>query len=103
MRNPCSILLLGVLLGFGAVFVIPAEDIAETAYDESEMLPLVRISTFSLVVADPCAAAPVVRTRGASRRIGSLRGTTTQRLGHWISWPALVDETLTILDHSLRC
>ena len=103
MGKPYSILLLGVLLAFAAAFVIPAEDIAETAYDESETLPLVRASTAPLVVADPGAAAPVVRTRGSSRRIDSLRGITTQRLGQRISSFFPISDSLTILGHSFRC
>jgi len=39
MRRPCSILVLCVLLGFCVSLAVPAEDVPETAYDESETLP----------------------------------------------------------------
>ena len=39
MRRPCFILILFVLLGFGVSLAVPAEDVPETAYDESEALP----------------------------------------------------------------
>ena len=50
MRKPCSILLLCVLLGFGVSLVVPAEDAAETAYDESETLPYESTPQVSIVV-----------------------------------------------------
>jgi hypothetical protein len=40
MRKPCSIFLFCVLLGFDVSVVVPAEDVPETAYDESGALPL---------------------------------------------------------------
>lgn len=39
MRRHLSILILFVLLGFGVSLGVPAEDVPETAYDESEGLP----------------------------------------------------------------
>ncbi len=103
MGKPYSILLLGVLLGFVAVFVMPTEDIAETAYDESEVQSLVSTSTSPLVAAGPGAAASVVRTGGSSRPIGSRRGITTQRLGQRIRPFSPISDSLTILGHSFRC
>ena len=50
MKRPCSILVLCVLLGFGASLAVPAEDVPETAYDESEALPYEGAPLFSIVV-----------------------------------------------------
>ena len=58
MRRPCSILVLCVLLGFGVSLAVSAEDVLETAYDESEGLPYEGTPLFSIVVSP--AAAPTV-------------------------------------------
>jgi len=50
MRRPCFILILFVLLSFGVSLAIPAEDMPETAYDESEALPYEGTPLFSSVV-----------------------------------------------------
>jgi hypothetical protein len=48
MRRPCSLLILCVLLGFGVALAAPAEDVPETAYDESEALPYEVSPLFSI-------------------------------------------------------
>ena len=50
MRRPCSILVLCVLLGFSVSLAVSAEDVLETAYDESEGLPYEGTPLFSIVV-----------------------------------------------------
>jgi hypothetical protein len=55
MRRPFFVLILFVLLGFGLSLAVPAEDVPETAYDESEGLPYEGTPLFSIVV--PLAAA----------------------------------------------
>jgi hypothetical protein len=50
MRTLWSILVLCVLLGFGASLAFLAEDVPETAYDESEGLPYEGTPLFSIVV-----------------------------------------------------
>jgi hypothetical protein len=50
MRRPCFILILFVLLGFGLSLAVPAEDVPETAYDESETLPYESTPPVSIVV-----------------------------------------------------
>ena len=51
MRRPCFIFILFVLLGFGLSLAVPAEDVPETVYDESEGLPYEGTPLFSSVVA----------------------------------------------------
>ena len=50
MRRRCSIFVFCVLLGFGVSLAVPAEDVPETAYDESEALPYEGTPLFSIVV-----------------------------------------------------
>jgi hypothetical protein len=52
MRGRCSVLVLlvlFVLLAFGASLAVPAEDIPETPYDESESVPYQVTPLFSIV------------------------------------------------------
>jgi len=55
MKTLWSVLVLCVLLGFGVSLAVPAEDVPETAYDESEGLPYEGTPLFSIVA--PLAAA----------------------------------------------
>ena len=50
MRRHWSVLILFVLLGFGVSLAVPAEDVPETAYDESEALPYEGTPLFSIVL-----------------------------------------------------
>ncbi len=101
MRKPGSILLLCVLLGFGVSVVVPAEDVAETAYDESEAPPYVSTSVFSIAV--PKAIAPDGRIVVAMLRLGSLRRAARERFDQRIDSAYPIGDCLTILDHALRC
>lgn len=59
MRRRSSILILVVLLGFGVSLGVPAEDVLETAYDESKVLPYEGTPLFSIVL--PLVAARTTR------------------------------------------
>lgn len=50
MRRRCSILVFCILLGLGVSLTVPAEDVPETGYDESEALPYECTPLFSSVV-----------------------------------------------------
>jgi len=50
MRRPCSILVLFMLLTFGVSLAVPAKDVPETVYDESEALPYEGTPVFSSVM-----------------------------------------------------
>ena len=66
MRRPSSILVLFVLLAFGASVAVPAEDVPETAYDESEGLPYEGTPGFSI-------ARPLAATRTTQSEISLLQ------------------------------
>jgi hypothetical protein len=58
MRRPRWILILCVLLGFGSSLAVPAEDVPETRYDESEGLPYEGTPLFSVTVPQNSVPAP---------------------------------------------
>ena len=101
MRKPCSILFLCVLVGFGVSVAVPAEDMPETAYDESEAVPFVSTPVFSLAV--PKVLARDGKTLAAVLPLGSLRRRAKRGIDQRIDLTYRVSDSLTILDHSLRC
>src|ERR1035437_9816201 len=60
MRKPCSALILFVLLVLSLTMAVPAEDVLETTYDESETQPYEAIPLFAIlslsVVGEPSQA-----------------------------------------------
>jgi hypothetical protein len=72
MRRPCSVLVLCVLLGFGVSLAVPAEDVPETAYDESEGLPYEGTPLFSIVVPLVAARATQAGPSSLQPRLGAL-------------------------------
>jgi len=104
MRRPTSILVLFVLLGFGVSLAIPAEDVPETPYDESETVAFEGTPLFSIAV--PKASARI--TTAAASIGGSLLGATSstkrgQRRRENNAWSRCTTNSLTTLNHSLRC
>ena len=100
MRKPCSTLLLCMLLCFGLSLVVRAEDVAETAYDESETLPLRDSSLFSNDVLPEYVRGLQTLKSGSSFHLSFLtrhRERRADRSAHPISG------SLIILDHSIRC
>ena len=102
MRRPFSILVLCVLLSFGASLAAPSEDVPETAYDESEPLPLQGIPLFSIVL--PRASARIAKTElnrdflldfSLTKRCKCRRDNDAR--SHCIAC------SLTIFNRSLRC
>jgi hypothetical protein len=103
MRKPRSALVLLVLLGLGVSVGVPAEDMPETAYDESETLPFEGTPPFSIVVPEAVAARPTLPTRVSSRCFDL---TTRRCESHWKNRAKTVRpslDALTILSCSLRC
>jgi hypothetical protein len=102
MKRPCFLLILFVLLGFGASLAVPTEDLPETAYDESESLPyettpplcgdLVRESALTLQVVPVVPSSLFSTPKHALDRAG-YRGLAAHH----------IPDSLIIVDHSLRC
>jgi hypothetical protein len=103
MRKPHFALVLFLLLAFGVSFSVPAEDVPETPYDESEALPYEGTPLFS-----PAAPQATGWIAKAERNCGSpLRfNSSTRRCQHRCessSQSYCVPDSLTILDHAFRC
>ena len=103
MRRPCSALILFVLLGFALSLEVPAEDMPETPYDESETLPYEVTPLLSNV-------APQASSRPADEELGCgymlCFNSLTQRCRHtYESRPQshCVHDSLTMVNRSLRC
>ena len=103
MRRASSILVLFVLLAFGLSLAVPAEDVPETAYDESESLPCESTPVVSIAAPEPVAEAPTVCARASLLHRGSLGGVGTHPIDHGIGSPGLNSGSLTIHNHSFRC
>ena len=103
MRRPCSIVVVCVLLCFGVSVAVPGEDMPETAYNESEALPYVSTTVFSIAAPKAVVPGPAVRGIVSLLRSGSLRRPATQCFDQRIDSSYPICESLTILNHALRC
>jgi hypothetical protein len=90
-----ALVLLAGLVLVVSFAVLPAEDVLDAVYDESESLPYESSPVIS--VAEPEAAAPVRIVQP------SVRTANAQRLEHRIGWTCPTCDSLIILDHTLRC
>jgi hypothetical protein len=103
MRRRSSILILCVLLAFGVSLAVPAEDVPETAYDESEALPYEETPLFSIVV--PLVAARTAKAELSCDSLLRFNSLTKRRnhrrennaRSHWVF------DSLSIINCSLRC
>ena len=103
MRRRSSILILFVLLGFSVSLSVPAEDVPETAYDESEALLYEGTPQFSIVV--PLASARIAKAKGSCDsstplQLSDNEPRARQENNAQSTW---VPAFLTILNHPLRC
>jgi hypothetical protein len=98
-----SMLVLFVVLVLSVSFAVPAEDAPETAYDESESLPCESTPLVSMAVPEISATAPTVRLPASRWRLESPRrpGATERDNRKDRVYPS--SDSLTILDHLLRC
>jgi len=103
MPRSRSVLVLLLALVLSVSFAVPAEDDPETPYDESESLPYESSPAVSGAELEAAAPAPVGQLRVVRLRRGSLRRTCAQRLEHRTGWAYPICDSLTILDHTLRC
>ena len=103
MRRLRSGFILLVVVLAGLSFAVPAEDVPETVYDESESLPYESSAVFSVAVPQTVAKASVAPPRASVIRVSSLRRLGTQCRGRGTGPVYPISDSLTILDHSLRC
>jgi len=102
MRKASSVLVLFVLLAFGVSLALPAEDVPETAYDESEVLPYECTPLFPSATPKAAAAAQTVLT--VASRCCSNPAAGCQRYQKQLAGTVHpVSDSLTILNCSLRC
>jgi len=103
MRRASSILVLSVLLAFGASLAVPVEDIPETPYDESEGLPYESTPSFSGLV--PQASVGIAKAELSGDSLPVFDSLMKRCQSHRES-PARslrVTDSPTILEHCLRC
>ena len=102
MRTSRCLLVLLVALAFGLSFAIPAEDMPETAYDESEALPYEATPLFSIVLQESARTQSVLTSASPLHFSPLLRRAEIQAEWSERAEPQL-SVSVTILDHSLRC
>ena len=98
--HPILVALVAVMLGLFSI--VPAEDVLETAYDESESLPYAATSIFPIAVASAIIRLLVGHLRVSLSRLGCSRSWTHFFLSRGEARNPIC-ESLTILDHTLRC
>jgi hypothetical protein len=103
MTKSCSALVLFVLLAFGVSLAVPAEDVSDTAFDESETLPFESFPLFSIMMPETVAAAPTVLTCVSPRCLDSTANSRESYRKHRAGTAHSVLDSLTILKRSLRC
>ena len=65
------VLVVFVTLALSVSFAIPADDVAETAYDESEALPVESVPTFAIAAPHAAARAQVVEPKDLRLRLAA--------------------------------
>ena len=98
-----SLLLLGALV-CGLSLALPAADLPETRYDESEQLPYDSIPLFSSeVVQEPSRAPQAPLKSGSPFHLGSPTGPDEIRAKQSREPKQLISDSLIILVRTLRC
>ena len=103
MTRARSVLVLLIALVLGVFFAIPAADLPETAYDESESLPYEGTPVVSIAGPAIVAEKPAVRPCEWRPRFRSLRTADAQLVERGAGWAHPICDSLIILDRSLRC
>jgi len=103
MSRSRSVLVLFLVLIFGLSFTVPAEDIPETPYDESETLPFESTPGFSNVVQESGQTLHSVLTLAFPVHFHptAVRDEILAEQSPWITHR--ICDSLVILDRSLRC
>jgi hypothetical protein len=104
MRRPRSAIVFLMILTIGLSLAVLPEDVAETAFDESEALPYESTASFSSYVWQRSArTSQSVLESGFLFHLGSLTRGTELRLGQSERSGHPISDSVIILDHSLRC
>jgi hypothetical protein len=103
MTRSRSALVLLVALVLSVSFAVPAEDVPETAYDESESLPCESTPVVSVATPETVEEAPAVRAGPSQLLRTSLKRLEVRRFDRWAELPCTVSPSLIILEHSFRC
>jgi hypothetical protein len=99
----CAVVFL-MILTLGVSLGLPMEDVLDAVYDESETLPLESTPLFSRVVVQMPTRTPQPTLKsGSPFHLGS-PGRCCERRAEQMEQPSRpITDSLTILDHSLRC
>ena len=103
MREPHLFFVLVVVVIMGLSFAVPAEDISETLYDESEPLPYESSAVLSITLPVSVAQASTTPSRAFLLCAASLRGPGSQHPAQGTGPDYFTCNSLIILDRSLRC
>jgi hypothetical protein len=101
MTKPCFALVLFLLVGFCAFLAVPAEDVPETPYDESEAMPYEDTAQFSII--EETAAVTATITPSVTCRPALFFGSSDRQTGRDSNTPSRHSPSLALLHHSLRC
>jgi hypothetical protein len=103
MRKPRFALVLLLFLVLGVSLSVPAEDVPETSYDESETLPCEGTPVFSIEAPEAVAGMPVVPECVSSLGLDTVARRCESYWKHRTCGTRANVDPLTILNISLRC
>jgi len=103
MRRLHSVLVVLAALALSLSFAVPAEDVPETPYDESEALPYESTPPFSIMLHESARALQSALTLAFQLHFHPTARGDEILAEQSVRTPRPVSGSVTILDHSLRC
>ena len=103
MTQSRSVLVVLAAFVLSLSFAVPAGDVAETSYDESESLPWESTPVVSIAAPKTVEEAPAVRAGVPQLLRTSQKRLSVRRSDRWAESPCTVSHSLIILNHSFRC
>ncbi len=103
MTAPRFALVLLVAMGIGVCFVVPASDLPDTAYDESESIFFEDTPVFCIALPNTRLEAPALRMSASRLRINTERMRRASPLDHAASRVFTMSDSLITLNHLFRC
>jgi hypothetical protein len=98
----CAVVFL-MILTLGVSLGLPAEDVLDAVYDESEATPLESTPLFSSDALRQSAQAPKAALKSDSQFLAALARHDETRAEQKEQWAHAISESLIILDHRIRC